>query len=147
MCLCRRKKTIPTHLPGMYEQQTWEAHQEEWLGRKVSAPSTTAPDSSGWAWRSSVDESGSLLKLHTSNVQRVTSMIFTCRMCISVQLVSEELVASRSNSRAEGRRRWSWSEGTWRGSWHPSARGCSRGACGPETGSQINYNAGAKLNV
>lgn len=47
--------------PDMCEPQTWEAHRGGWLGRRASAPSSTAPHSSEWAWRSSVDDSSQTL--------------------------------------------------------------------------------------
>lgn len=43
-----------------------------------------------------------------------------------------------SDSQEEGQHRWSWSAGTWTGSWQRSARSCSMGACAPETDSQTS---------
>ncbi len=41
--------------------------------------------------------------------------------------------------RAGGPHRWSWSGGTWRGSWQPLARDCSMEACATGTDSQTSY--------
>lgn len=45
----------------------------------------------------------------------------------------------QADVRAEGQHRWSWSAGTWRGSWQRAARSCSMGACAPVTGSQTSW--------
>lgn len=40
---------------------------------------------------------------------------------------------------AGGQHRWSWSAGTWKGSWQQAARSCSMGACAAETDSQTSW--------
>lgn len=51
-----------THPQDMCEPQTWEPHRWGWRGKRASAPLSTAPYLNEWAWKSSVDESSTLLK-------------------------------------------------------------------------------------
>lgn len=84
----------------MCEPQTWEAHRWGWQGRRASAPSTTAPRSSEWAWRSSVDESTSVLKLQhdTSLIRFIQTEIFShAKKTKSVNVQNKSPVAGRSS--------------------------------------------------
>lgn len=54
-------------------------------------------------------------------------------------ILSRALLQFQRDSQAGGPRRWSWSEGTWKGSWHPPASSYSTEACAAETGSQTSW--------
>lgn len=109
-----------THLPDMCEPQTSAPRRWGWRGRRASAPWSTVLCLDEWAWRSSVGETST----------RVTAV--RARANLRCRQFQRDL-------RAGGPRRWSWNEGTWRGSWHPPASSCSRGACAAETGSQTSW--------
>lgn len=142
------------HLPDTFEPQTSRARQEGWPGRKASAPSATAPHSDEWAWRSSVDQQREQ-KLQRSTHKFYTETTTDGEVSLFLSLLRQ---STKKNSlptirkaipegsyswgldlQAGGRHRWSWSGGTWRGSWRPSARGCSREASAPETGSLTSW--------
>lgn len=88
------------------------------------------------------------LKNNNQNTQVFPVLRFLCYMCNYCLPAFKQWHCGREkwrwccmrpDSRAGGQCRWSWSEGTWRGSWRPPARGCSRGACAPGTGSQTSW--------